>query len=87
MAEKIIITMDNEADDDWLKHTKAGIEEHGVTLISNMMMAAATEALSELNEARMGIVTRKSHCFLTRGRIPLPSLPITTQIGPENSVA
>ena len=39
MAEKIIITMDNEADDDWLKHTKAGIEEHGVTLISNMMMA------------------------------------------------
>lgn len=39
MAEKIIITMDNETDDDWLKHTPAGIEEHGVTLISNIMMA------------------------------------------------
>ena len=51
-----------------------------------MMTAAATEALSELNDACMGIVTSTSHCFLTSGLMPLPSLPITRQIGPENSV-
>lgn len=64
-----------------------GNAQQDLCAISNMMIAAATEALSELNDARIGIVTRKSHCFLTSGLIPLPSLPITRQIGPENSVA
>ena len=52
-----------------------------------MSTAAAAEALRELNEARIGMVTRWSQCQRTSGRMPLPSLPITRQTGPEKSAA
>ncbi len=54
-------------------------------IISKRITAVATEAFRESRFLCMGIVMRKSHCFLTSGRIPLPSPPITRQMGPEKS--
>ena len=53
---------------------------------SNMISAAATEAFRESKSVAMGIVTRWSHCFFTRGRIPFPSLPMTRPTLPLKSV-
>jgi len=48
-----------------------------------MIIAAATEAFSELIWPFIGMLTKKSHFSFISLDIPFPSLPIIKQIGSE----
>src|SRR5581483_4430323 len=54
---------------------------------SNSVTAAAAETLRELTRPCIGIFARSSHLSNTPGRIPLPSPPSTTAMGPRKSSA